>query len=136
MTDHSHGQPPAAGTDREIDARRIVEIALWLAGTTLGAFAIAAVIYFALAGEAKREDPRRSPLAAAREQRLPPGPQLQVRPERELALYRAAEKARLDGWGWVDEGAGIAHIPVDRAIDLYAAQAAAVPPPAPAPATN
>jgi len=136
MTEHHHGERPAAGTDREIDARRIVEIAAWLAGTTIGAFVIASLIYFALAGEAKRDDPRLSPLAAAREQRLPPGPQLQVRPERELAAYRAAEKARLEGWGWVDQGAGIAHIPVDRAIDLYAAQAAAAPTPAPAPASN
>jgi hypothetical protein len=135
MTEHGHGQAPAAGTDREIDARRIVEIAIWLAGTTIGAFVIAWLIYLALAGEAKREDPRPSPLAAAREQRLPPGPQLQVRPERDLAAYRAAEKARLDGWGWVDEGAGVAHIPVERAIDLYAAQAAATAP-ATAPATN
>jgi len=131
MTEHRHGHAPAEGTDREIDARRIAEIAAWLAGTTIGAFVIASLIYLALAGEAKKEDPRLSPLAAAREQRLPPGPQLQVRPERELAAYRAAEKARLEGWGWVDESAGVAHIPIDRAIDLYAAQAAAAPAPAP-----
>ncbi len=135
MTEHHHGKGHAGATDHEIDARRIVEIGAWLLGTTVGAFVIASVIYLALAGQAKKADPRLSPLAAAREQRLPPGPRLQVKPESELAAYRAAEKARLDGWGWVDESAGIAHIPIDRAIDLYAARAAAAPPAA-QPAAN
>jgi len=131
MTEHPHGHAPAGGTDREIDARRIVEIGAWLLGTTVGAFVIASLVYLALAGQARQTDPRQSPLAAAREPRLPPGPRLQVKPEAELAAYRAAEKARLEGWGWVDESAGVAHIPIDRAIDLYAAQAAAAPAPAP-----
>lgn len=35
-----------------------------------------------------------------------------------LARFRARKAARLGGYGWVDEPAGIAHIPVERAIDL------------------
>jgi hypothetical protein len=134
MTEHGHGhgqQPPAgaAGTDREIDARRILEAAAWLGGVTIGSFVVAWLVYLGLAGMAKGEDPRPSPLAQARDLRLPPGPQLQVKPEKELAAYRAAEAARLNGWGWVDQGAGIAHIPVERAIDLYAAEAVTAPAP-------
>ena len=136
---HGHGRPPsdgAGGTDREIDARRVLETAAWLGGVTIGAFVVAWLVYLGLAGMAQQEDPRPSPLAQARELRLPPGPQLQVKPEKELAAYREAEAARLNGWGWVDQGAGVAHIPVDRAIDLYAAEAASAPAVAPAAAAN
>jgi hypothetical protein len=36
---------------------------------------------------------------------------------------RAKERRRLDSYGWVDRDAGIAHIPIDRAIDQIAAGA-------------
>jgi hypothetical protein len=32
---------------------------------------------------------------------------------------RAAEHERLRGYGWVDRGAGLVRIPIDRAIELY-----------------
>jgi hypothetical protein len=34
-----------------------------------------------------------------------------------------AQRRDLDGWGWVDRDAGIATIPVERAMDLVAADA-------------
>jgi hypothetical protein len=39
------------------------------------------------------------------------------RTERGFAL-RAAQRAELESYGWVDRDAGIAQIPIDRAIDL------------------
>lgn len=38
----------------------------------------------------------------------------------ELATLRAQQQARLNGYGWVDEGAGVARIPVERAMELVA----------------
>jgi hypothetical protein len=35
---------------------------------------------------------------------------------------RAAHRRELDGLGWVDRDAGIAHIPIDRAIDMVVAR--------------
>lgn len=40
--------------------------------------------------------------------------------ERGLAL-RAAQRGELDRWGWVDRDAGIARIPIERAMDMMAA---------------
>jgi hypothetical protein len=64
-------------------------------------------------------------------------PQLLARPERELDRVRREEKERLDSYGWVDQAAGVAHIPVERAIDIVAARGlparAAAPTPAPVP---
>ncbi len=37
-----------------------------------------------------------------------------------LAAHRDQELAQLNGYGWVDETAGIARIPIDRAMDLVA----------------
>lgn len=36
---------------------------------------------------------------------------------------RAAQRARLESYGWVDRQAGIAHIPIDRAMDLVVEEA-------------
>jgi hypothetical protein len=38
---------------------------------------------------------------------------------------RAARLARLNGWGWVDRAAGVAHIPIEEAMKLVAAGARA-----------
>jgi hypothetical protein len=40
-----------------------------------------------------------------------------------LTLWRAERKAKLDGYGWVDRTKGIAHIPIDRAMDAVASGA-------------
>jgi mono/diheme cytochrome c family protein len=37
-----------------------------------------------------------------------------------MAARRTEEVARLTGYGWVDQTAGVAHIPIDRAIALVA----------------
>jgi hypothetical protein len=64
------------------------------------------------------------------------GAKLLARPERELAGVHREEKERLESYGWVDQTAGVAHIPVERAIEIVAARGlptrAAAPTPAPA----
>jgi len=39
---------------------------------------------------------------------------------------RAARRARLDGWGWVDQAHGVAHIPIAEAMALVSAGVRAV----------
>ena len=48
-----------------------------------------------------------------------PAPRLQTDPHADLAQLRAREQAQLDGYGWVDRGAGTVHIPIDRAMELF-----------------
>lgn len=48
----------------------------------------------------------------------PPAPRLQTNAPADLQEMRAHEKALLESYGWVDQGRGIVHIPVERAIDL------------------
>lgn len=53
---------------------------------------------------------------------LPPAPRLQVQPTLDLKQLRADEDQRLNSYGWVDPKAGIARIPVNRAMDLLLAK--------------
>jgi hypothetical protein len=71
---------------------------------------------------AARDSPPANPLARyARTE--PPAPRLQTDPRGDLQRLRAAEEAELGGYGWVDAQAGIVHIPIERAMDLYVARA-------------
>lgn len=63
---------------------------------------------------------------------LPPTPRLQTDPKADLERLRAAERERLETYGWVDRGRGIVRIPVDRAMQLVSRRGL---PDWPAPAT-
>ena len=49
-----------------------------------------------------------------------PGPRLQVKPEADLAAFRAREDEELNHYGWIDRKAGVVRIPIERAMDLIA----------------
>ncbi len=49
-----------------------------------------------------------------------PSPRLQPDPNDELISMRRDQMAQLNNYGWVDHKAGVAHIPIDRAIDMLA----------------
>lgn len=63
-----------------------------------------------------------SPIAEANERRMPVGPLLQRDPEAELEAMREEMAERLGGYGWVDEGSGIVHIPLDQAMAMLVEQ--------------
>ncbi|MEO7795253.1 MAG: hypothetical protein ABIV06_10815, partial [Thermoanaerobaculia bacterium] len=129
MTDHNRGtgsHEPAHGTndrppfDSEIDIRRAIEVGLWLLGTTIGTLVIGYFIYLGLGKWTSQQDPPASPLAEANRSFVPPSPALQVNPEKELAAMRASERERLTTWGWSDRSLGLAHMPIEEAIDRLA----------------
>jgi len=121
---HSHGESPTghsgAAIDSEINVRRSIEVALWLGGTTIGALVVGYFIYIGLAKWTAGQDPTASPLAEANQNALPPAPNLQIQPERELAAMRETERERLTTWGWTDKSLGLAHMPIEDAIDRLA----------------
>ena len=54
--------------------------------------------------------------------RVPPEPRLQISPRRDMEELRAAENTVLQGYGWMDQDAGIARVPIERAMEMLAAQ--------------
>jgi hypothetical protein len=61
----------------------------------------------------------------------PAGPLLQVNPTAELEQLRRQEQRVLDSYGWVDRGAGIARVPVERALELVLEEGVGAVPSAP-----
>ena len=49
-------------------------------------------------------------------------PVLQIDPVADLKAYEEQEAELLNSYGWVDKSAGVAHIPIERAIELTAQQ--------------
>jgi hypothetical protein len=100
-----------AAMDRDIDRRSLRRLALiFVVGFVL--IVCAAWLGWALA---IRDDAIRS---ARREPMAPPPPHLLPAPGTDLAAARAAADTRLASYGWVDRTAGIAHVPIDRAMAL------------------
>ena len=57
---------------------------------------------------------------------LAPGlPMLQTAPQPDLAAYKSEKLHALHDIGWVDAASGVAHIPIDTAMAMMAASAAA-----------
>ena len=50
----------------------------------------------------------------------PPAPRLQTDPEADLDAYLRKEQHLLDSYGWVDRAHGIAHIPIEVAMQRLA----------------
>lgn len=147
---HGTGHAPAAGYahaheapyepphesvefDREIQYHQLI----WMGVGLLVTAVVSAVLVFFLlksfvswrAEQAAGSTPLVQPAPTA------VAPLLLARPERELERVRREEKERLETYGWVDQAAGVAHIPVKRAIDIVAARGLptrAAPTPAPA----
>jgi hypothetical protein len=88
-------------------------------------FAIAAIgslfllpLMWLLEHRASRSDPAAAPLARFEPGRQPPEPRLQERPFDDIRELRASDNAWLASYGWVDEDAGIAWIPIEDAMEL------------------
>lgn len=50
-----------------------------------------------------------------------PQPRLQANEAGDMSKFRAQEEQILNSYGWVDQQAGVAHIPIEQAIDILAA---------------
>ena len=62
----------------------------------------------------------------------PPEPRLQADPVADNNDMRENQDERLNTYGWVDQAAGVTHIPIDRAMDLVAQRGIPARPPQPA----
>ena len=103
-----------------------VRLILGVAAGLIGLCAlIQVVLYFHMEGLwrlRQRALPAPSPVAGALPSE-PPAPRLETAPALDLRALRGAEDAQLHGYGWVDRRAGVVHIPIERALDLIAAEA-------------
>ena len=108
--------------DREISVRGLVAFGIGLAVTII----VSGVAMWGLSVLLKeREEAQDRPLPplVQREGTPPvPEPHLQKTPELDLRALRAHEDSLLHSYSWVDRQAGIARIPVERAMTLLLQQ--------------
>lgn len=119
-TSGDHESPPVAreGTgDQDLSLARILGVvAALVAVIVLAAVLMWPLVQGLLAGR-EAEDPPPSPLPAARERLLPPGPRLEEDPRRSYREHRAWEERMLSGYGAVPDPRGAARVPIERAME-------------------
>lgn len=117
-----HPAPSGSGAserfDEELDLRWIAAFVGGIVG--LAAFSFVAMFGLSVALKARSvaRDPAPGPLPEARQPRPRPRAALQADPAKELAELLAKERTVLSSYGWIDREAGVARIPVTRAMDL------------------
>lgn len=105
---------------RDVPVRAIVQFLLGLSiAMVVICLAMWGLFRFFEAG-LKKDDPTISPLVATSLKRTPPGPRLETDSLALKARLRAKENERLGGYSWADQPAGVARIPIERAMDLIA----------------
>lgn len=106
-------EPPFGHESSAVDARRILAAgAILAAGVILTACAIVFILHRLI-------EPART-LEHERAGLIPPAPRLEAHPTTNLAALRVQKQARLESWGWTDQTRQFAHIPIERAMAIYA----------------
>ena len=123
----SPGGDGTSGFDRELDVRAILIFGAVLALLVAAALAAMWILTVVLRDRAAQADPRPSPIAELNARAVPPEPRLQSNPPVDMKTLRAQEETELHSYGWVDEKAGVARIPIDRAMEILVAKAARPP---------
>lgn len=119
------------GFEREdLSARAVFSFLVGLALVTVVIYFILQGMYRYLDAYEKSHQPPQNPLAQKTEadtrETSPedtkkfPQPRLESNERRQLNDVRRGEEETLNSYGWVDQKAGVVHIPIDRAMELVA----------------
>jgi hypothetical protein len=102
--------------EHDINVRAIITFVIVLTVITVGIQGAMIGMFKLLNMIESKSEPVVSPLTPPPAQVSDfPSPSLQTTPWTDLQKLRASENAYLDSYGWVDQSAGIARIPIDRA---------------------
>jgi hypothetical protein len=115
---------PVEVYDRELNLRAILGFGGGVVAVTL----LSLVVMWWMSTSFKRQEEAKdhppSPIAEATLDPIPPGPRLQATPPRDMDELRNLDREALTTYGWVDKSGGVARIPVERAIQILADEAA------------
>lgn len=127
---HPHGSlenPDTAHETSDISVSGIIwfvavlsAVVLTINGTMWGMFRV-------LQHLERKNEPYVTPLARPAGE-APPEPRLQTTPWTDLRTFRAEQRSYIEGYGWVDEKLGVAHIPIAKAKEMLLQKGIAVRP--------
>lgn len=101
----------------DISIRGLISFAIGLALVVAVSAILMLFLFKGLEWQASARDPQLSPLAPQSGQQ-PTGPRLLTDEPGNLRKVRQEETQKLDSYGWVDQGGGIAHVPIEEAKKL------------------
>ena len=101
----------------DVNIRTVLAFGAGMAAMVIGAALLMALLFHTLTSQAAARDPELSPLAPPTGMQ-PKAPQLLTDEPGNLRKYREEESKKLEGYGWVDERAGVAHVPIEEAKKL------------------
>lgn len=107
---------------RDVNVRAATGVGIILLVVTAMAALAMVVMFRVLAAREARKQPALSPLAAALAPQQPPEPRLQTSPTKDIHEMRAEEDRTLHSYAWEDPNAGIVRLPIERAMELTAAE--------------
>lgn len=128
--DKGYGPTPANAQHEHTDIEPSIasRFAIWLAiSMVISAGIVYGTFWFFEGQEVARSAELAYPLAAG-QVREPPTPRLQTQPFKDLYLLRQHETEQLTAYGWVDKGAGVVRLPIDRAMERLLEQGLPVRP--------
>jgi len=116
---HAHGDLVNENVHHEesdINVRAIITFVVVLTAITLAIQVLVYGIFLLFNKIEDKTQPETTPLMRqAAQPETFPEPRLQTTPWTDLKKLRAEENAFLHSYGWVDESAGIARVPIDKA---------------------
>lgn len=121
---HGHSEPGAdpasieAGHElRDAKAGPLVLSALGIFGVIIVAF-VGMALLMAVAGSNPSQTGNTLPTDTAAQLQVPPSPRLEQNPQLDGTRIVDEASKRLESYGWADQQAGTAHIPIERAQEL------------------
>ncbi len=120
--DHSHSDISLEGKV-EKDAVHVSGIVIFLMSLAVLISVTLVAAYLSFFFLEKMESKKDAGLPSMMEGTVaPPEPRLQVTPVVDLERVVESEQKTLNGYGWMDQGNGIAHIPIERAMQIEASK--------------
>ena len=109
--------PQVAHETSDINVRAVIWFLVTLVAVGVAVYLAVGGLFRILERREASKDPYVSPLATPAGE-LPPQPRLQTTPWQDLKAFRAAEDQKLGSYGWVDQKAGVARMPIDKAKEM------------------
>lgn len=119
---------------KDVTASSVARALVILVVSTAAVVALIIPMFLWLKSRAESAEPPPPPMGRQDPGRMPAEPRLQTTPVQDLAAVRQADQQLLTTYGWVDEQAGVVHIPIDVAMQIIAQRG--LPPPVPMPAAS
>jgi hypothetical protein len=109
--------PDVAHEEADINIRTVLMFAGGLAVIVVISALLMGLLFRVLSSQAAANDPQVSPLAPPSGQ-SPPAPNLMTDEPASLRKFQAEEAKNLEGYGWMDQQAGVARLPIAEAKKL------------------